>query len=150
MNVKAMENALRPYFHRLRETRDIRIPGSIALLERLAESHPVAIVSGSPRTDLDDAVQRLGIGDRLSFTLAAEDYAPGKPHPAGYLAAARRLDLPPEKCLVFEDSAAGVRSARDAGMACVALQRDGAPAQDTTGADLVLADLAAFRVEEWV
>lgn len=135
---------LRPYFLRLRSEADICIPGSLALLRRLAARMPVAVVSGATRYDVAESVARLGIADLLRFCLGAEDYGAGKPDPACYLTAARRLALPPATCLVFEDSEAGVRAAKSAGMRCVALQRMGAPAQRLDAADLVVADLADF------
>jgi HAD superfamily hydrolase (TIGR01509 family) len=145
----AMEDAMRPAFRRLRAERDIRIPGSVALLHRLAADHPVGIVSGSSRTEVDEGIRYLGIGDALALALAADDYAPGKPDPACYLLAAERLGVDPGACLVFEDSAVGVAAAKAAGMACVALARPGAPRQDVDAADAVLEDLAAFRPEAW-
>ena len=48
---------------------------------------------------------------------------------------------------IFEDSAAGVLSAKRAGMMCVALARPGAPKQDTSPADLVLPTLADYSPE---
>jgi beta-phosphoglucomutase-like phosphatase (HAD superfamily) len=104
----------------------------------------VAIVSGSPRVDVQDGVELLGIAPLLRFFLGSEDYPRGKPDPAGFLLAAQRLGAAPADCLVFEDSAAGVRAARAAGMRCVALARPGAPAQDLSDADLVLNDLGGF------
>ena len=56
----------------------------------------------------------------------------------------------PAACLVFEDSAAGVRAAKAAGMACVALARPCAPRQDVAPADLVLDDLAKFDLDAFV
>ncbi len=83
----------------------------------------------------------------VRFVLGAEDYAPGKPSPAGFLEGARRLGVPPQECLVFEDSAAGIAAARAAGMRCVALDRPGAYPQDLSAADWVLSDLAQFSVD---
>jgi len=142
-----METALSVRMKALRSRRDIRVPGSVDLLLRLAAANPVCVVSGSPRADVAEAVAFLGIGARLRFYLGAEDYSPGKPDPACFLAAARRLNVPPPDCVVFEDSRAGVLAAKAAGMACVALARDGAPAQDLSAADLRMRDLAAFRTE---
>jgi HAD superfamily hydrolase (TIGR01509 family) len=141
---------LRVVLQRLRAATDVRIAGSVALLERLAAEHPVAIVSGSPRADIAESIALMGIAAQVRFFLGAEDYAPGKPDPACFLMAAHQLGVPPAACLVFEDSAAGVRAARAAGMRCVALARPGAPPQDVAAADLVLDDLALFNLDEFV
>ncbi len=142
--MEEMEAVVRSIFMRLEQEKDISIPGSVFLLESLARHYPVAIVSGSPREDVARCVARLGIESCLRFFLGAEDYSPGKPHPAGYLAAADRFGVEPSRCLVFEDSAAGVAAAKAAGMHCVALKRPGAPEQEVGAADLVLSDLAHF------
>lgn len=89
----------------------------------------------------------MGIGRDVRFVLGAEDYEPGKPSPAGFLLGARRLGVPPETCLVFEDSRAGVLAAKQAGMLCVALARPGSHPQDLSGADWILEDLAAFTMD---
>jgi HAD superfamily hydrolase (TIGR01509 family) len=139
-----MEADISRRMRQLRPSANLRIEGSVALLKRLAATQPVCIVSGSPRADLAYAVAHLNIGAEVSFYLGAEDYAPGKPSPAGFLLAAERLGVPPASCLVFEDSSAGVRAAKAAGMRCVALVRNGAPSQDVSAADLQVADLGAF------
>ena len=133
-----------PYFYRLRDTRDVRIHGSIDLLKRLAKTHLVAVVSGSYRADVETGIAIAGVGPDVRFSLSHEDYDPGKPHPACYLAAARCAGVPPEHCVVFEDSNAGVCAAKDAGARAVALSRPGRPQQDYSRADLVLEDLSAF------
>ncbi|GAB4120871.1 MAG: HAD family hydrolase [Acidobacteriota bacterium] len=142
--IDEMEAAVRSIFMRLEQERDISIPGSVYLLQSLAQHYPVAIVSGSPREDVARCVAHLGIEPCLRFFLGAEDYSPGKPHPAGYLAAARRFGVEPSRCLVFEDSSAGVTAAKAAGMHCVALKRPGAPEQEVGAADVVLSDLSHF------
>ena len=133
------------HYETLRGSMDIRIPHSIALLEQLARRYPVAIVSGSTRRQVADAILMMGIGGQLQFFLGSEDYPHGKPDPACFLLAARRLGLEPGECLVFEDSMAGVRAARAAGMCCIALRRDSSSTQDLSGADEILADLADFN-----
>lgn len=138
----------RAFFRQLRRQVDVRISGSIALLRRLAAEHPVAIVSGSPRADVAEGIAIMGIEPCVKFIVASEDYESGKPDPACFLMAARQLDVDPAFCLVFEDSAAGVRAAKAAGMRCVALARPTAPAQDVSAADLVLADLAQFDARQ--
>lgn len=145
-----ISHAVRPYFDQLKSSRDIRIEGSIRLLERLSRRHRVGIVSGAGPEDVARGIAAAGVGKLLDFALSAADYPLGKPDPCGYLAAADRLGLPPGQCLAFEDSAAGVAAAKGAGMHCVALARPGRPAQNLAKADLVLEDLSLFEPEAYL
>ncbi len=144
----ATADALRLYYLRLCDAGGIAIPGSVALLRRLARTVPVAIVSGATRHDIAASIGQLGIGDCLQFFIGAEDYGTGKPCPDCYRLAAERLRTPPADCLVFEDSTAGVNAAKAAGMRCVALALPGHPAQDLRGADLILPDLGSFQIDD--
>lgn len=150
VTLQTMHLAILPYFSRLREQRDIRIPGSIALFKRLAKDYPVGIVSGSYVADIEHGVEIMGLAPYVAMILGGEDYAPGKPHPAGYVMAAQRLGVAPQECLAFEDSTAGVEAAKGAGLQCVALARIDRPAQDVSKADLILEDLALFSVEDYL
>ena len=142
---------LRDYYVRLRsQSENVVIPTSVQMLKRLAATHPVAIVSGSPRADVEEAVSLLDAKAHVAFVLGAEDYFPGKPSPAGFLLGAERLGVAPNTCLVFEDSQAGVAAAKAAGMWCVALNRPGAHPQDLSAADWVLADLADFSLNAFI
>ncbi len=143
-----MEGVVHDHFVEQRGQRDIRIPGSIELLNRLSANYPVAIVSGSPRKDVEAGIQLMGVDSRLAFYLGAEDYGPGKPDPTCYRLAAERMKRLPANCLVFEDSTAGVTAAKEAGMGCIGLRRKGAPFQDLSAADAVLGDLADFNPQE--
>jgi sugar-phosphatase len=142
--MESIEESLEHHFKTFRKMQDIRIPGSIQLLNQLAEHHPVAIVSGNSRQEVSYAVTELDIGSNLAFFLGCEDYTPGKPDPACFLTAAKRLRILPSECLVFEDSEAGVQAAKSAGMLCIALQRPGTPQQDLSPADHILADLSEY------
>jgi len=144
-SMQDMADHLSRHFLRLRNSRDVRIKGSIALLRALSLSCPVAVVSGSYREDVKAAIDIMDIASSVRFYLGHEDYHPGKPHPACYLEAAKRLNVDPLRCVVFEDSQAGISAAKRAGMFCVALARQGRPAQDCSSADLVLEDLEFFR-----
>ena len=147
MPVHEMEERISPYYHAIAEQRDIRIPNSIALLQKLSADYPICIVSGSSRKTISEAVEMMGIIDDLRFFLGADDYSPGKPDPTCYRLAADRLSLNPEDCLVFEDSEVGLRAAKGAGMPCVILTGQDRPDQDFSTADLVLDDLTKFNVD---
>jgi sugar-phosphatase len=143
-----MAQRFRAVFRQLAPQRDLRIHSSIELLQALARNFPVCLVSGASRLDVDEGIRAAGIASALRFSLSSEDYTPGKPNPAGFLLAARKLEIPPARCLVFEDSAAGVRAAKAAGMKCVALARPARPVQDFSTADLVLDDLVKFSLPD--
>ena len=146
-DVEQMGVELRSYYLRLRvDGKSIQIPGSVALLRRLAAAYPTIVVSGSPRKDVEIAVRDMEAGSLVRFVLGAEDYPYGKPSPSGFLEGARRLGIPPADCVVFEDSTAGVKAAKAAGMYCVALSRPSENPQDVSAADLVLPDLGRFEL----
>jgi beta-phosphoglucomutase family hydrolase len=77
---------------------------------------PLAIVSGSPRDNIEKTLAALELTDKFEVIVGAEDYAHGKPDPEPFLTAAKLLGVDPAKCLVFEDADAGIASAEAAGM----------------------------------
>ena len=96
------------------------LPGVAELLAELAElAVPVALVSSSYRV-LVDAVLAHGIG-AFAVTVAGDEVRQGKPHPEPYETACRRLGVDPRRCVVLEDSPAGVASGHAAGCAVVAV-----------------------------
>ncbi len=145
----AMTERTRALFEELRRTREIRIEPSIELLKRLGARYPVAIVSGSTRRMIAESIELMGVGQYVRLFVGSEDYPVGKPEPACFLLAAQQLGVAPAACVVFEDSAAGVRAAKAAGMTCVALRRPDRPVQDLSGADEILGDLREFREERY-
>jgi beta-phosphoglucomutase len=86
---------------------------------------PVAIVSGAARAEIEPVVTAAGLASLFRTIVSADDVVEGKPHPEGYLRALELLGggLRPEQILVFEDTEAGVESAKSAGMRCVGLTR---------------------------
>jgi HAD superfamily hydrolase (TIGR01509 family) len=108
----------------------------------------LALASSSPMP-LIRAVLSLGdVSHRFQAVLSAEDEEHGKPDPAVYLSAARALGVAPERCLAVEDSINGVRSAKAAGMVCVAVPAASAP-DGFQEADLVLGSMAEFDGRIW-
>lgn len=94
------------------------LPGVDALLTALAEKGiPVAI--GSASKNAEPVLESLGIAKRFNAIVTGYDFEHGKPAPDVFLVAARRLGLPPSRCVVFEDAAAGVEAAHAGGMKAV-------------------------------
>lgn len=96
------------------------LPGAAELLAALhREVVPMALVSSSYRV-LVDAVLAQGVGP-FALSVAGDEVGRGKPDPEPYLTAAARLGADPRRCVVVEDSAAGVASGEAAGCAVVAV-----------------------------
>jgi sugar-phosphatase len=70
---------------------------------------------------IDAVLAKLGLADVFAVTHSAVGESLGKPHPAVFLSTARLLGVEPAECVAIEDSVAGVRSARAAGMRVIAL-----------------------------
>jgi len=95
--------------------------GVVETLTGLHGVRPLAIVTSSGREHFERIHRQTGLTRFFEHILTDGDYARQKPHPEPYLAAARRLDVDPARCLVVEDTERGLRSARAAGMTCVVI-----------------------------
>jgi HAD superfamily hydrolase (TIGR01509 family) len=80
---------------------------------------PFAIVSGSTKESVTASLASLKLLDRFDAMVCAGDYKKSKPDPEPFLLAAARLGVPPNTCLVFEDTEMGIQAATAAGMASV-------------------------------
>jgi beta-phosphoglucomutase family hydrolase len=84
---------------------------------------PLAVASGGFRRQIEQTLDALGIRSLFNTVVCVEDYARGKPCPDPFLEAARRLNVLPTECLVFEDSPLGITAAQAAGMRSVLVPR---------------------------
>ena len=92
-----------------------------------AERARLAIVSGAAREEILPVVAAAGLGDLFAIVVTDDDVALGKPDPESYLLALAALGVAGEETLVFEDTEAGVASAKAAGAQVVALLGTQAP-----------------------
>ena len=123
------------------------MPGLVELLDRLeACAVPKCVATSSSRRVTEAVLAKENLKARFSFVITSNDITCGKPDPQIYLTAARRLAVPPEKLIVFEDSRAGVEAAKRAGATCAALRAEHNKEVDLSRADLVVETLADPRV----
>jgi HAD superfamily hydrolase (TIGR01509 family) len=103
------------------------IPGAIEAMRALqARGVAQACVSNSGRTIVDANIKALGVAKIIAFSMSLEDVSAGKPDPEPYREAARRLGAEPQATVAVEDSGAGARSARAAGLYVVGYSPSGA------------------------
>lgn len=101
---------------------------------------PVAVASSSPRDRLHRTLRRAGLLDAFDVTVSGDEVTNGKPAPDMFLLAAERLGVPPQRCIVVEDSPPGVQAGVAAGMHTIAVARTSTPLD---GADRVVDFLTA-------
>jgi HAD superfamily hydrolase (TIGR01509 family) len=109
-------------------------PGLLAFLEDL-KNHKVAcaVASSSLRESIDIKLGILGIRQYFSIIVTGSDVKEHKPHPATYLRVARELRLPPEDCVVFEDSLTGIEAGRAAGCKVIGFTQYNPPEKPLQG-----------------
>jgi HAD superfamily hydrolase (TIGR01509 family) len=92
-------------------------PGALDLLHAI--TLPRALVTSSQRKECGQKLRATGLERFFAPVVTFEDVSAPKPAPEPYLLAARLLQLPPARCLVFEDSDTGAEAAHRAGMVVV-------------------------------
>jgi HAD superfamily hydrolase (TIGR01509 family) len=131
-------------------------PGARECLRRLSDRWPLAICSGALRPEIEFALRRMGVRDRISSIVSAEDTTRCKPDPEGYLLALAALrgrvgsELDAGACLVIEDSLAGIESARAAGMRAVGVPHTYRPEELTEAGALAVLDGLGELTPAWV
>ncbi|MCZ8184166.1 MAG: beta-phosphoglucomutase family hydrolase [Beijerinckiaceae bacterium] len=97
--------------------------GLEALLDA-ADANGIAMAVGTaaPPDNIAVVLDTLGLRPRFRTIVSPSQGFRGKPHPDMFLAAAERMGIAPEICIVFEDAPLGVEAARRAGMRAVAVE----------------------------
>ena len=113
-------------------------PGTLALLRALkARGFPLAIATSSPRVSFSKKMERFAeIRSLMDAVVTGDEVARGKPAPDIFQQAAARLGCDPRRCIVFEDSPAGLQGAREAGCLTVALPDERMPSNAPRFAEL--------------
>ncbi len=95
--------------------------GALNLLQWLKNNnYKIALASSSSMQIIQAVLEKLNIRDFFDVVQSAEHEEYGKPHPAVFISAAKRLDIHPMYCIVIEDSVNGVIAAKAAKMKAVA------------------------------
>ena len=87
----------------------------------VADGIPVAVASGSAPEVIHRLLTSVGLAESFDHAVSAEEVPRGKPAPDVFLEAARRLGVPPQTCVVVEDSRPGVEAALRGFMRCIAV-----------------------------
>lgn len=123
------------------------VAGLTALLESFHNRNiPMAIATSGIQVNIDFMFEHIPIRNYFSIIVNSAHISKGKPDPEIYTKTATLLQVPPANCLVFEDAAVGVQSAKAAGMNVIALTTTQS-ASELSQADLVIPDFSALTTK---
>lgn len=124
------------------------VKGAVAFLAQAQqEGISLALATSAGRRNIAFALDGLHLRPFFPVVVGAEDVGRSKPHPEAFLTAAARLGVAPQRCLVFEDSVAGVEAARRAGMRVI--MRLGPERRDLSlppGVETAITDFRGLRI----
>lgn len=124
------------------------VPGSADFIRMAAhDGYRLAVVSGALRREIELVLEESELRRFFATVVAAEDVAACKPDPQGFTRARTDLGLPPEQCVVIEDSLPGLAAARAAGLRC-AMVTTSHLETELAGADMVWSDLRGHTPAE--
>jgi beta-phosphoglucomutase len=119
------------------------MPGVHDLIHALhAAGIRLAVGSSGPPENVSLALERLGAARLFQAVVTGKDVHRGKPDPEVFLIAARRLDIDPSRCVILEDSPAGLSAARSAGMRSIGVCSSGHTHEQLAGADMIVDELS--------
>lgn len=123
------------------------LPGVRALLDELhAAAVPLALASSAEASWINRATAELDVTRYFRTIVTGDDVTHRKPHPEGYLLAARRLGIAPDRCVAIEDSQPGIVAAKAAGMKAIAIPNWLTAEHDLDDADLRVASAAELSM----
>jgi mannitol-1-/sugar-/sorbitol-6-phosphatase len=122
----------------------VEVRGARALLDSMGSTAPWAVVTSAWRTLGEKRLRLAGLPIPGVF-ITSDDITHSKPHPEGYLLAAKRLGVAPADCLVIEDAHAGIEAARAAGMPVIGITTTFA--RDQLGCEWCIDDFRELKVE---
>lgn len=130
------------------------IPGMVDLIKQAGAALPIAIASGATRRDIDLILKKLGLSQMFQTIITADLVEASKPDPASYRLAVKALvEKHPGKgvsageCLAIEDTAAGIESARGAGLMTLGLASTG-PTEKLHRANRVITSAKGLTLDE--
>jgi beta-phosphoglucomutase family hydrolase len=124
------------------------VKGLINLLQQLQKADiSMAIATSGIKVNIDYMFKHLDIKHFFKEVIYSKHIQKGKPDPEIYFITAKKLEVPPENCLVFEDSVAGIQSAKAAGMKVVAIATTHTP-EELKSADKLIYDFDEISIAD--
>jgi len=111
------------YQNILRQSKEVlAIVGVHDFLDQISRNgFRLALATSAPTLNIELGLQKLKLENTFEHIVGKVDVTHGKPHPEVYLTTLELLGMEAKNCIVFEDSKAGIQSARSAGIKVVGI-----------------------------
>ncbi|MGG7176902.1 HAD family hydrolase [Clostridium paraputrificum] len=80
------------------------------------QNYKVAVATSTSRERALHMLEMAGVKNKVNYVICGDEVINSKPNPEIFLKAAEKLGVSPDKCIVLEDSGAGIEAAHAAGM----------------------------------
>lgn len=149
-SLKEVENDVVDIVIREIKKQGTELPGVTQTLQTLKSAgYKIGLATSSATRILTTVLEQLQIAEYFDTVHSAEKEEYGKPHPAVFLTAAKKLEVDPTECLVFEDSLNGIISAKAARMKVIAIPEKTHEINEKFKiADKILDNLNGFNLDE--
>lgn len=107
----------------------------------------LALASSSPHAQIDFILNEFMLRKYFSVIVSGDDVKDGKPNPEIFLKASELTEIPPEHCLVIEDSMNGILAAKNANMRCIAFRNPNSGNQNLEGAEFEVNSFKDLTIE---
>jgi HAD superfamily hydrolase (TIGR01509 family) len=117
------------------------MPGVVELLHWLkSKGIKLALASSSTIEVISIVLTKTGLAPFFEIVSDCQEAGAGKPDPAIFLLAQKKLGIPKENCVIIEDSTNGIKAALAAGIYCIAYNGPVSENQDQSAADWIISD----------
>lgn len=129
------------YYLELVSKDDVEVYHSTVGLIKELKAKDIKVAAASSSRNCRLILEKVGLAGLFDAIITGLDFKKGKPDPEIFLLAASKINILPSLAIVFEDAKLGVRAAKNGGMFCVGIAREGNAAL-LKGADITVSDLS--------
>ncbi len=147
-DIARLSEELEARFRRVFRPHARPLPGLEALIAECQRAGiPMAVASSAMAKNIEFIVEAIGFRPYLRCLVSGDDVSRPKPDPEIYLRTAEKMGLEPAGCVAFEDTFVGLKSAKRAGMKCVAIASTVPLQQLKNRADLAVQSFEELTLE---
>ncbi len=118
-----------------------------------SKNKKIALATSTKAEIEKKVLEKINYSNVFDAEITFNDVTKKKPDPEIYILCAKKLGVKTHECLVFEDSAAGVDAAKNAGMKCIAVPNSYSACQDFSRADCIVKNrkiITKAFLEKWL